>query len=262
MKHLLIALIIATFLSALSACSSVTKTTETGKTENKPVENKTADTRTDPNKTTPTSSTVESTAAKSDIAGNYSVTGATLDGKDYRGELTVTKRDDVFQLSWNLGDSKYDGVGVQTGNTLAAAYTTGTDGKGCGAVVYKINADDSIEGKWGEWGINQAGKEKAVPSEKMTNSTGAFDVAGTNGDGTTYKGKLNITRNSEDVYQFSWDVGTKYMGTGVKMGEYLAAGSGSKQCGFVIYEVQNGNLEGKWGVPGTTKLGTEKATKK
>jgi hypothetical protein len=46
------------------------------------------------------------------------------------------------------------------------------------------------------------------------------------------------------------------------MGDYLAAGSGEKQCGFVIYEIKGNTLEGKWGVPGSEALGTEKATKK
>lgn len=73
---------------------------------------------------------------------------------------------------------------------------------------------------------------------------------------------MSVTRASEEIYQFSWDVGSKYIGTGVKVGDFLAAGSGSKECGFVIYEIKNGKLEGKWGVPGTAKLGTETAVKK
>jgi hypothetical protein len=207
-------------------------------------------------------SAVNSSSPSGDPAGTYSVSGAGADGKNYQGEVVVTKRDQVHQMSWKIGAENYDGIAVQSGNTLAAAYTTGTNGKGCGAVVYKINADNSLDGKWGEWGVNSSGTEKAVPAGELSGSVGTFNVSGTNADGSAYKGKLTITKGNNDTYQFAWDTGTKFIGTGVKKGEYLAAGSGAKQCGFVIYEVKGDTLEGKWGVPGSDALGTEKATKR
>lgn len=257
MKNITSIFAIAILLTTVLACSFGTKTEETKpKADNNSVSTK-PETKSDTNKTS-------STTSGSDLAGTYTVKGSSLDGKSYDGELVVTKRDEVYQMSWNVGGSKYDGVAVQNGNAVAASYTTGIDGKGCGAVIYKINEnDDSLEGKWGEWGINQVGTEKANAMEKVEKSIGVFNISGTNGNGTAYKGKLGIRRDSEDVYQFAWDTGvTKYIGTGVKMGDYLAAGSGSKQCGFVIYEVKDGKLEGKWGVPGTTKLGSETALRK
>ncbi len=255
MKNITSILAISIFLTVVLACSQGTKPAETTKqNESNSNGTKPETTKNDPNK---------ANTSSNDLAGSYSIKGSSLDGKGYDGELVVTKRDDVYQMSWSVGGSKYDGVAVQNGNALAAAYTTGTDGKGCGAVIYKINqADDSLEGKWGEWGVNQVGTETATAMEKVEKSIGVFNISGTNGNGTSYKGKLGIRRDSEDVYQFAWDTGTKYIGTGVKMGDYLAAGSGSKQCGFVIYEVKDGKLEGKWGVPGTTKLGAETALRK
>ncbi len=254
MKHLTSILAISILLTIVLACSQGTKPAETPKPNDSNSNGTKLETKSETNK---------STTSSNDLAGTYSIKGSSLDGKGYDGELVVTKRDDVYQMSWGVGGSKYDGVAVQNGNAVAASYTTGTDGKGCGAVIYKINADDSLEGKWGEWGVNQVGTETATAMEKVEKSIGVFNIYGTNGTGTSYKGKLGIRRDSEDVYQFAWDTGgTKYIGTGVKMGDYLAAGSGSKQCGFVIYEVKDGKLDGKWGVPGTTKLGTETATKK
>ena len=70
-------------------------------------------------------------------------------------------RGDVYQFRWNAG-SQYDGVGVQNGNIVAAAYTTGTDGKGCGVVDYDIRGDGALDGKWGYWGTNEAGTESAT----------------------------------------------------------------------------------------------------
>lgn len=89
-----------------------------------------------------------------DLAGTYAVGGADAEGRNYQGEMVITRRDEVYQLSWKIGTENYDGVAVQSGSTLAAAYTVGTDGTGCGAVVYKINPDNSLDGAWGEWGVN------------------------------------------------------------------------------------------------------------
>ncbi len=252
---LAIAILSVVFALTMTACSRATKPAETKPAETKPSETNTVSA----NNTSPNSTI--SSPMSGDLAGTYAVNGTGADGKTYQGEVVVTKRAAVYQMSWKLGADNYEGIAVQSGNTMAAAYTTGTNGRGCGAVVYKINADNSLEGKWGEWGVNSVGTEKAVPVGELSNSVGTFNATGTNADGSPYKGKLTITKGGNNVYQFAWDTGTKFVGTGVKMGDYLAAGSGSKQCGFVIYEVKGDTLEGKWGFPGSTALGIEKATK-
>ena len=228
----------------------------------KPAENKPAETKASTNSSPASSSAGTSAATSGDMAGTYSVNGTGIDGKTYQGEMDVTKRDAVYQLSWTIGSESYDGIALKNGNTVSAAYTTGTNGKGCGAVIYKINPDGSLDGTWGEWGVNSAGTEKAVQVGETSGGVGTFDVTGTNADGSAYKGKLTVTKGPNDIYQFKWDTGNNFIGTGVKMGDYLAAGSGTKQCGFVIYEAKGNTLEGKWGVPGATSLGTENATQK
>ena len=255
---LAIAILSVIFALTIAACSIGMKPAETKPTETKPTEIS----KTSANNSSATSTSTDTSSTSGDLAGTYTVNGAGADGKNYQGEMVVTKRDEVYQMSWKLGAESYDGIAVQSGNTVAAAYTTGTDGKGCGAVVYKINDDNSLDGKWGEWGVNSSGTEKAVPSGSVNNGVGTMDVSGTNADGSEYKGKLTVTKGANDVYQFEWDTGTKFIGTGVRMDRFLAAGSGAKQCGFVIYEIKGNTLEGKWGVPGSTALGTEKATKK
>src|SRR5262245_62095109 len=81
---------------------------------------------------------------KPDIAGKYNITGTNPDGAAYRGTLEVITRGDVYQFRWNAG-SQYDGIGIQNGNVIAAAYTTGSDGKGCGVVDYDIQSDGMLE---------------------------------------------------------------------------------------------------------------------
>lgn len=241
------------FALIMAACSTATKPPAPKPTE--PI-------KTVANNSSANPASAVSNSTSGDLAGTYAVSGAGAGGKNYQGEVVVKKRDAVYQMSWKVGAENYDGVAVQSGNTVAAAYTTGKDGKGCGAIVYKINADNSLDGKWGEWGVNSSGTEKAVPIGDLSGGIGTFNVSGTNADGSPYKGKLTVAKGGNDTYQFAWDTGTKFIGTGVKMGDHLAVGSGAKQCGFVIYEVKGDTLEGKWGVPGSETLGTEKATKK
>src|SRR5471030_1741982 len=140
--------------------------------------------KTEPNKSTSSSSSSTSAtkSAPPDIAGKYSVTGTNANGSAYKGDLEVIKHGDVYQFRWS-GGAIYDGVGVQLGDVIAVAFTTGENGKGCGVVDYAI-ADDgaTLDGKWGYWGTNEGGTEKATRTIGA-GLIGAYDATGTNPDG-------------------------------------------------------------------------------
>jgi hypothetical protein len=197
-----------------------------------------------------------------DIAGSYTVTGTNENGgSPYAGSLQVTKRDEVYQFSWNTAGKSMDGVGVQTDNSVAVAFTEGDDGKGCGVVLYKIGSDGSLDGKAGYWGVNSSETETAK-SIKGTGIEGEYDVTGTNTDGKEYKGKLAVNKSGAG-YTFAWDAGGTFAGFGITTGDKVAVGLGGKKCGFVAYELKgDGTLEGKWGGQGNTSFGTETAKKK
>lgn len=201
-------------------------------------------------------------AAPKNIAGAYNATGTNVDGGgEYKADLTVTGRDEVYQFSWASGGQSYDGVGVMSDNTVAVAYTEGTNGKGCGVVLYKINADGSLDGKSGYWGVNSAESEKAVRT-KGSDLEGNYDITGTNPDGKKYDGKLAVSK-SGDGYTFAWTAGSSFQGFGVRTGDKVAVGFGGDQCAFVSYEVKpDGMLDGKWGGKGSKSFGTEVAKKK
>lgn len=201
-------------------------------------------------------------AVKKDIAGEYDATGTNPDGgAPYKASLVVTPRDDVFQFSWASGSSKYDGVGVMTDNSVAVSYTSGSDGKGCGVVLYKIGADGTLDGISGYWGNNNAEKEKAV-RDRGTDLEGRYEISGTNTGGKPYKGELNVKKDGEG-YAFEWNAGSILSGFGIKTGDKVAVGFGGKQCSFVSYEVKpDGTLDGKWGGQSAKSFGTEIAKKK
>ena len=196
------------------------------------------------------------------IAGNYSVTGTNANGGgDYTGSMVVTSRGDVYQFSWDSGGRKYDGVGVQTDKNVAVAFTDGTDGTGCGVVLYKIGSDGSLDGKAGYWGNNASESETATRT-KGTDLEGEYKVSGKNVKGNSYSGTLGVQKSGMG-YAFTWNTGTTLKGFGIRQGDKVSVGIGGGQCGFVAYTVSpDGTLEGKWGSVSSTSVGTETAKKK
>ena len=246
MKNSLITLLIAAaaLLSAAFACSDSDKsTTNTGTTATN-------------------SSSPAAKATTKDITGKYDATGTNPNGGGgYKADLVVTPRDDVYQFSWTSAGKSYDGVGVMTDDRVAVSYTDGTDGKGCGVVLYKIGSDGSLDGKAGYWGVNKAESEKATRTSG-TDLEGKYDITGKNANGKDYKGTLDIKKDGEG-FTFAWNAGSTFSGFGIRAGNYVAVGFGGKQCAFVGYDIQaDGTLDGKWGGQGLTKFGTEVAKKK
>ena len=201
--------------------------------------------------------------AKKDISGNYDVTGTNEGGGGaYKGTLVVKSHGDVYQFSWTSGSNTYDGVGVQNGNNIGVAFTEGTEGKGCGVVLYKIGSDGTLDGKAGYWGTDSSESETATrPSG--SGLEGDYAVTGENTQGQPYEGTLAVKKSGAG-YGFAWKVGsTPLTGFGIQQGQVVTVGIGGKQCGFVGYEVKSdGTMEGKWGSPGSTLVGTETAKKK
>jgi hypothetical protein len=197
-----------------------------------------------------------------DISGNYSATGTNENGAgEYQADVTVTKRDDVYQFSWTSGGKTYDGVGVKTDNTVAVAFTEGTDGKGCGVVLYKVAGDGSLDGKAGYWGVNSQETEKAT-RKSGSGFEASYAVTGKNSTGSPYEGTLDVKKDGGG-YAFTWKAPETVNGFGMLSGDKAAAGLGGEKCGFVMYQVKpDGMLDGKWGGQGSKSFGTEVAKRK
>lgn len=206
--------------------------------------------------------TTATTAAVKDISGSYTVSGQNEGGGgNYTGELTVTKRDEVYQFSWRSGNRTYDGVGVQSAGSVGVAYTEGADGKGCGVILYTIKPDGNMDGKAGYWGVNEAETETATRTSG-TDLEGSYDIKGANPDGKAYEGKLAVKKQGAG-YAFEWNTGNTLTGFGIRGANMVAVGIGGSKCGFVGYDIAaDGSLNGKWGSPGSTSVGTEVAKKK
>ena len=208
-------------------------------------------------KNSDTNLTTAPAAPAPNVAGKYNVTGSNPNGGNYKGTLEVIAHGDVYQFRWNAG-AQYDGVGIQIGDIVAVAYTTGSNGQGCGVVDYDIKDDGALDGKWGYWGTNEAGTESATRTSGSS-LEGEYDATGKNPNGKQYKAHLTV-EPAGNLYRFVWSNNTD--GVGIKRGNNIAVGIGGNRCGFVTYQVQSdGTLDGIWGGSGSDKTGTEKATK-
>jgi hypothetical protein len=185
------------------------------------------------------------------------VLGSNTGGSVFIGTLEVIKRGRVYHFRWNAGAQSV-GVGVTNGNIVAVAFASGADGKGCGVIDYTIQSDGTLDGKWGSWGVNEMGTERATRSSG-SGLVGEYQATGKNPDGKEYQVKLTI-EPAVNRYRFVWSNNTE--GLGIKRDDNIAVGIGGSRCGFVTYEIQSdGTLDGIWGGYGTEKTGTEKAMK-
>ena len=74
--------------------------------------------------------------------GTYKVEGTNADGKAYEGTVEIAEQGEGYHLSWDVGDSSYEGNGTLSGNLLTVDWGSATP------VVYALGADGSLTGLW------------------------------------------------------------------------------------------------------------------
>jgi hypothetical protein len=190
------------------------------------------------------------------VEGQYRVLGTNPNGDRYSGSLEVITRGDVYEFRWNAG-RQYNGIGVRNGKVLAVAFANGDDGSGCGVIDYRIMSDGTLDGIWGNWGINASGTERAKHVSGR-GIEGNYAATGTNPGGTRYQVNISVQATGS-AYKFVWSNNTQ--GFGIRRGDNIAVGFGGEHCGFVAYQLMpDGSLDGVWGGAGQ-QTGTEKATR-
>src|ERR1700722_17633944 len=92
---------------------------------------------------------------------------------------------------------------------------------------------------------------------------GAYEVSGTNFDGSKYGGTATITRSSNTTCRIEWRTGGT-TSTGFCMlaqKSFAAAYKLGSDVGLVVYELQSdGTLEGVWTIADKSGAGTETLT--
>lgn len=92
-------------------------------------------------------------------------------------------------------------------------------------------------------------------------ATGTMPAPG----GSSYSGTVTVVRKG-DVYEVTWDVGAKYVGTGVRVGDVLSVGYTDEKrswFGIVAYRIEKGGvLTGTWCSLLETSAGREKLVRR
>ena len=100
----------------------------------------------------------------------------------------------------------------------------------------------------------------ATTAAPVALATGTYIANGTNPDGSTYDGTLQITR-AGDVYEFTWEAGYVFVGEGIQRGDKVAVAYPDDSCQVALYDIgPEGTLTGDWVGEAGTGLGTEVAT--
>ena len=102
------------------------------------------------------------TAYAQDIGGSYTVAGTNHNGTAYEGtaEITLTS-DTTCEIVWTTGDTESRGICSRNNDAFAAAYVLQD---AVGLVIYKVNADGSMDGLWTIQDAPGTGTEKLTPA--------------------------------------------------------------------------------------------------
>jgi len=200
-------------------------------------------------------------ATAQDIAGTYDAQGKFPGGKDYSGAVKILPFGSAHAILWKLdGNHGYEGLAIQQGNVLGAAYTMGK--VPFGLVVYRV-AGGVLDGEWVSSGDPKAelGRETLEGPEKLG---GTYKITlGQNRDGTTnYSGQV-IIKPDGPTYLLAWMVPKlAYIGRGVRVGDVLVVAYGQSQDpkqlpGVVAYQIEDPNsMVGVWATAGVSATGS------
>jgi hypothetical protein len=96
-------------------------------------------------------------AVAQELAGRYRVKGSDPGGgSPYTGTVTIQKTGDVtYQVTWQIGDTRYVGTGIGSPEGLAVGYKAGADS---GIAIYSQEGG-AMKGYWTYAGGKTVGEE-------------------------------------------------------------------------------------------------------
>jgi hypothetical protein len=88
-----------------------------------------------------------------DLSGYYTCKGQEAGGKNYSGIVVLTKKNDVYLISWVIGGgSTFSGIAIRQGSTLAGSWSIPSDrGIIRGVNLYRVEAGSSGPRLSGHW---------------------------------------------------------------------------------------------------------------
>src|SRR5262245_53731067 len=80
--------------------------------------------------------------------------------------------------------------------------------------------------------------------------TGKYTCEGTNPDGKTYKGTVEVKKQG-DAFHVLWSIGAgdNYEGIGILEGDVFSVAYYGAITGIAVYKVEKGKMTGRWTLP-------------
>lgn len=184
-----------------------------------------------------------------------------MNDKSYTGSVRIASIGAVYELQWKTSAGNYNGLGLADGDKLC----TGWGGKNFGVVLYKVNNDGTLTGRWTIPGANEGEGTEAATGGKAGELEGEYSVKGSNPNGRGgYEGKLSIKKTG-DTYQLRWTLpGTPpYKGVGLRVGDSLYVGWGTDKEPYAViaYTFKGTSAEGLWTIANSSKTAKENLSK-
>lgn len=88
--------------------------------------------------------------------GKYEVSGSSIDGKNYSGDLVIKKDGGGYDFEWKT-DRPLIGFGIWKGSYAAVSF----GGRQCSFALYDVSSNGSLDGNWGGQTSVTFGKETA-----------------------------------------------------------------------------------------------------
>lgn len=106
-------------------------------------------------------------AAEPDLSGSYACVGTTAEGKQYIGDVEIKKVRQGYQIAWQVAGAKYGGVGFIDEGRLNVAWATRQNNViVTGVIVYEIQKNGELHGKWVDAGLGGIYTEKLTPKRE------------------------------------------------------------------------------------------------
>jgi hypothetical protein len=90
---------------------------------------------------------------QADLSGYYTCKGQEAGGKNYSGIVVLTKKNEVYLISWVVGGgSNFSGIAIRQGDNLAASWAIASDrGLLRGVNLYRVESTSTgprLVGRW------------------------------------------------------------------------------------------------------------------
>ena len=93
-----------------------------------------------------------------DLAGHYRIEGTNPDGRGmYRGQAVVTHTGAAYQVTWQIGTTRYIGTGIQQAGVFSVMFQPERAPPGIAA--YEVGVDGILTGTWTTLGGKMLGTE-------------------------------------------------------------------------------------------------------